>query len=159
MITLRRSSSLAVLCALLPLSFALPREAPAQEAAQQQQSGGKAGQAEDEASDAAAPAAASEGPFSNAINRLSTVMGSMHFLSTLCADPKSNVWRDEMSAFLKAQKPNETDRKRMIASFNSGYRAFESTYRHCTPAARIAHNRYREEGVALSRDMLTRYGN
>ncbi|MDY8110475.1 TIGR02301 family protein [Fulvimarina sp. 2208YS6-2-32] len=101
----------------------------------------------------------SEGPFVEALSRFSTILGSMHFLRELCGDKDKSVWRGEMNAFLEAQKPNEADRRRFVASFNSGYRAFASTYRHCTPAARLAHNRYQKEGAALSRDMLTRYGN
>ncbi|EAU42677.1 hypothetical protein FP2506_07546 [Fulvimarina pelagi HTCC2506] len=101
----------------------------------------------------------SEGPFIEAMSRLSTVLGSMHFLRELCADEEKSTWRGEMAALMEAQSPNDADRRRLIASFNSGYRAYESTYRHCTEAARVAHNRYQTEGANLSRDILTRYGN
>ncbi|MEN3791436.1 TIGR02301 family protein [Fulvimarina sp. MAC3] len=114
---------------------------------------------ESEAQSPGSAARPSEGPFIDAMSRLSTVLGSMHFLRELCGNEESSVWRDEMRALIQAQSPSDPDRRRLIASFNSGYRAYESTYRHCTEAARMAHNRFRKEGASLSRDIITRYGN
>ncbi|MCK5934102.1 MAG: TIGR02301 family protein [Fulvimarina manganoxydans] len=101
----------------------------------------------------------SDGPFIEALSRLATVLGSMHFLRTLCATEDQSIWRDEMGRFIAAQKPGEADKRRLIASFNNGYRAYESTYRSCTDAARLAHNRYQSEGEKLAQDIVTRYGN
>lgn len=114
---------------------------------------------ESEAGAADSAARPSDGPFIAAMSRLSTVLGSMHFLRELCGDEEKSIWRDEMNALIQAQSPSDPDRRRLIASFNSGYRAYESTYRQCTEAARMAHNRYQKEGASLSRDILTRYGN
>lgn len=101
----------------------------------------------------------SNAAFMQPMGRLASILGSMHFLRQICGDPQANLWRQKMDELLAAQQPNEADRRILIASFNSGYRAFESTYRTCTPAAEVAMRRYLEEGTTLSRDISARYGN
>lgn len=93
------------------------------------------------------------------LGRLSSILGSVHFLRTLCGDQRAGLFREKMDELLAAQSPNEADRKILVAAFNGGYRSFESTYRKCTPAARIAVSRYQEEGAALSREISARFGN
>ena len=93
------------------------------------------------------------------LSRLSSILGSIHFLRTLCGDDHAELWRQKMSELLATQSPNAVDRQILVAAFNNGYRAFESTYRHCTPAARVAVARYQEEGATLSREISARYGN
>lgn len=109
-------------------------------------------------------AATARPPTSNAaymapLSRLSSILGSVHFLRTLCGDSEAGIWRQKMSDLLAAQAPSEADRRQLVASFNSGYRAFEATYRRCTPAARLAVARYQTEGATLSREISTRFGN
>jgi uncharacterized protein (TIGR02301 family) len=106
-----------------------------------------------------APAARSEAPFMKPLGRLASILGSIHFLRTLCGDEDGAAWRRRMEELLAAQAPGEADRRYLVGSFNSGYRAFESTYRECTPAARVAVNRYQGEGVTLAREISARYGN
>lgn len=97
--------------------------------------------------------------FMQPLGRLANILGSVHFLRTLCGDDDAGIWRDKMNELIAAQSPNEADRRILIAQFNGGYRAFESTYRQCTPAADVATRRYLEEGATLSRQISTRYGN
>ena len=97
--------------------------------------------------------------FMKPLGRLSSILGSVHFLRKLCGDEQADVWRTKMSELLAVQSPGAADRQILVAAFNSGYRAFESTYRKCTPAARIAVARYQEEGATLSREISARYGN
>lgn len=104
----------------------------------------------------AAPAA--EGSYEAGLLRLSEVLGSLHFLRTLCGD-KSDVWRLEMEKLLAAEKPTPERRAKLVATFNRGYRAFERGYTRCTASASEAMRRYRLEGEALSRDIAARYGN
>ncbi len=101
---------------------------------------------------------AGEPPFLKPLADLSEILGSMQFLRTLCGGD-STVWRGKMQALLDAQQPTDAEKRRLIASFNAGYRAFESTYRKCTPAALVAVNRYQDEGVRLAREIGTRFGN
>ena len=106
-----------------------------------------------------APVMPSDAPYMRPMGRLAAILGSMHFLRALCGDAEAGIWRDKMQALIVAQAPNEADRRRLVASFNSGYRAFESTYRHCTPAAQVAVSRYQSEGATLAREIGVRYGN
>jgi uncharacterized protein (TIGR02301 family) len=106
-----------------------------------------------------APVLPSDAPYMRPMSRLAAILGSMHFLRTLCGDAEAAIWRNKMQELIEAQAPNEADRRRLVASFNSGYRAFESTYRHCTPAARVAVSRYQSEGATLAREIGVRYGN
>ena len=50
-------------------------------------------------------------------------------------------------------------RARLTASFNRGYRSFETSYAACTSSALAAIARYMREGEALTRDTAARYGN
>ncbi len=104
----------------------------------------------------AAPAA--EGPYESGLMRLSEVLGSLHFLRTLCGD-KSDVWRMEMERLIAAEKPTPERRAKLVATFNRGYSAFARSYTRCTASASEAMRRYRQEGETLSRDIAARYGN
>jgi uncharacterized protein (TIGR02301 family) len=92
-------------------------------------------------------AKAAESPFEGDLVRLSEILGSLQ------------DWRQRMEALLEAEHPDEARRARLTASFNRGYRGFETTYATCTASALAAIARYMEEGEALSRDTATRYGN
>lgn len=110
---------------------------------------------------AAAPvsgARATDGPFEPGLIRLAEILGSLHFLRNLCGE-KGSAWRDEMEALIAAEKPDATRKARFIASFNHGYRTFQTTYTSCTPAATAAIERYVKEGETLSREIAARYGN
>ena len=114
---------------------------------------------QDEAGSESGLGSADEPPFMKPMMRLASIMGSVHFLRRLCGDEKADMWRQKMQALIEAQATTDTDRRRLIASFNNGYRAYESTYRDCTPAAQVAVVRYRNEGAALAREIGARYGN
>lgn len=104
------------------------------------------------------PARAAEAPFEPGLLRLSEVLGSLHFLRNLCGE-KGTAWRDEMEKLMEAEKPDATRRARFIASFNHGYRSFQTIYSTCTPAATEAIDRYVKEGETLAREIAGRYGN
>lgn len=106
----------------------------------------------------ARPAAAVDAPYEAGLLRIAEVMGSLHFLRNLCGD-KGNQWRETMERLLAAENPAPERRARFIASFNRGYRSFESTYTTCTAAATEAIGRYTVEGENLARDLAARYGN
>jgi uncharacterized protein (TIGR02301 family) len=64
-----------------------------------------------------------------------------------------------MQALIDAETTDGDRRRKIVASFNRGYRGFEQTYRSCTPAADLAIRRYLEEGAKISRDITARYAN
>lgn len=103
-------------------------------------------------------ARAADSPFENDLMRLSEILGALHYLRNLCGESGQD-WRMRMEALLKAENPDEARRARLTASFNRGYRGFETTYSACTSSALAAISRYMKEGEALSRDTATRYGN
>lgn len=104
------------------------------------------------------PAAAVDAPYEAGLLRIAEVMGSLHFLRNLCGD-KGDQWRGTMERLLAAENPEPERRARFIASFNRGYRSFESTYTKCTASATEAISRYTVEGENLARDLASRYGN
>jgi uncharacterized protein (TIGR02301 family) len=106
----------------------------------------------------ARPAAAVDAPYEPGLMRIAEVMGSLHFLRNLCGD-KGDRWRQTMERLLAAENPAPERKARFIASFNRGYRTFESTYTTCTVSATEAITRYTLEGENLARDLASRYGN
>ena len=109
----------------------------------------------------AAPARAVDAvaPFQADLERLSEILGALHYLRTICGANEGQKWRNEMQALVDAEAPSGDRRARMIANFNRGYRGFQQTYRTCTPAADLAIRRYLEEGAKISRDVTARYAN
>lgn len=107
----------------------------------------------------AMPAAqATDSPFEGQLVRLAEIFGSLHYLRNLCGEDGQD-WRLRMEELLQAENPGATRRARLIASFNRGYRSFETSYGTCTESAIAAINRYVAEGEALTRDTATRFGN
>jgi uncharacterized protein (TIGR02301 family) len=110
---------------------------------------------------AGAPARAQEvsAPFDGDLQRLSEILGALHYLRGICGANEGPKWRNEMQALVDAEAPSGERRGRLITSFNRGYRGFQQTYRTCTPAADIAIRRYLEEGAKIAREVTARYAN
>jgi uncharacterized protein (TIGR02301 family) len=89
-------------------------------------------------------------PYENDLQRLSEILGALHYLRDLCGAKEGQTWRNEMQALVDAEAPSGERRERLIANFNRGYRGFQQTYRTCTPAADYAR---------LARDITARYAN
>lgn len=98
-------------------------------------------------------------PFDNDLARLAEIMGSLHYLRAVCGANEGQKWRNEMQALIDAEAPEGDRRRKIVASFNRGYRGFQQTYRTCTPAADLAIRRYLDEGAKIARDITARYGN
>ena len=93
------------------------------------------------------------------LQRLSEILGALHYLRGICGANEGQKWRNEVLALIEAEAPAGERRARMIASFNRGYRGFQQSYRTCTPAADFAIRRYLEEGAKIARDITARYAN
>ena len=98
-------------------------------------------------------------PFDGDLERLSEILGALHYLRGICGSNEGSKWRNEMQALIDAETPSGDRRTRMIAGFNRGYNGFQQTYRTCTPAATVAIRRYLQEGAKISRDLTARYAN
>jgi uncharacterized protein (TIGR02301 family) len=98
-------------------------------------------------------------PFDRDLERLSEILGALHFLRGVCNSGEGEKWRSEAKALIDAEAPSGNRREQMVASFNRGYGGFEQTYRICTPAADIVIRRYMEEGAKIARDITAHYAN
>jgi uncharacterized protein (TIGR02301 family) len=110
----------------------------------------------------AAQAQATQGgraPYESDLQRLSEILGGLHYLRDICGAREGQTWRNEMQALVDAEAPSGERRERLVAAFNRGYRGFQQTYRTCTPAADYAIRRYLEEGSKIVRDITARYAN
>lgn len=105
------------------------------------------------------PAAAqgAEVPYDKKLQRLAELLGSIHYLRNMCGE-ESGAWRERMNALLETEAPSPARRKKLVASFNHGYRAFASTYTTCTPQAVAVVERYMREGAKLADEIALRYG-
>ncbi|HEX5507073.1 MAG TPA: TIGR02301 family protein [Pseudolabrys sp.] len=111
---------------------------------------------------AAAPARAAEGgpaPYDADLQRLAEILGALQYLRGVCGSNDGQRWRNEMQALIDAEAPNGDRRRKIVTSYNRGYRGFEQTYRTCTPAADIAIRRYLDEGAKIAREITARYAN
>jgi uncharacterized protein (TIGR02301 family) len=102
---------------------------------------------------------ASPAPYDRDLQRLSEILGSLHFLRGICGSNEGQKWRNEAQTLIEAEAPSGERREQMIASFNRGYRSFQQSYRTCTPAANFAIRRYLEEGAKIAREITARYAN
>ncbi len=101
---------------------------------------------------------AAELTYTGKLYRLAEILGSLHFLRNLCGE-KSDTWRNEMEKIIAAENPDSAGKAKLIATFNRGYRTFDSVYSECTPAAIDAIDRYMKEGKALSEGIVNQFGN
>jgi uncharacterized protein (TIGR02301 family) len=98
-------------------------------------------------------------PYDRDLQRLSEILGALHFLRGVCGTNEGQKWRTEAQALIDAEAPSGARRDQMIASFNRGYRSFQQSYRSCTPAADFAIRRYLDEGAKIAREITARYAN
>jgi uncharacterized protein (TIGR02301 family) len=106
-----------------------------------------------------APAQTEPAPYDHDLQRLSDILGALHFLRSICGTNEGQKWRNEAQALIDAEAPAGDRHDEMVASFNRGYRGFQQSYRSCTPAAVVAIRRYLEEGANIAREITARYAN
>ena len=90
--------------------------------------------------------------------RLSEILGAVQFLRELCGTNEGALWRDQMQALIDDQQPGDEEKARMIDRFNRGYESYRSVYRVCTDSARLAVDRYLQEGAQIAAEVAARYG-
>jgi len=108
---------------------------------------------------APAPQPTTPAPYDRDLQRLAEILGSLHFLRGICGWNEGQKWRQEAQTLIDTEAPNGERHEQMIASFNRGYRAFQQSYRSCTPAADFAIRRYLAEGAKIAREVTARYAN
>jgi len=98
-------------------------------------------------------------PYDGDLVRLAEILGSLHYLRNVCGANEGQKWRNQVQALIEAESLEGERKRKIVASFNRGYRVFQQTYRTCTPSADIAIRRYLDEGAKISRDITARYAN
>jgi len=98
-------------------------------------------------------------PYDPDLQRLSEILGALHFLRGICGSNEGQKWRNEALALIDAEAPSGPRHDQMVQAFNRGYSGFAQSYRTCTPAANVAIHRYLQEGAQISRDITARYAN
>jgi len=61
-------------------------------------------------------------PYDRDLQRLSEILGALHFLRGICTSNEGQKWRSEAQTLIDAEAPSGTRREQMIGSFNRGYR-------------------------------------
>ena len=64
-------------------------------------------------------------PYDDKLLRLAEVLGSIHYLRSLCEAGEGNKWRETMASLLVAEKPGPKRKNRLIAGFNRGRKFVE----------------------------------
>jgi len=72
-------------------------------------------------------------PYDRDLQRLSEILGALHFLPGICNSGEGQKWRSEAQTLIDAEAPSGNRHDLMVASFNRGYAGFAQTYRTCTP--------------------------
>ncbi|MCY6381444.1 TIGR02301 family protein [Hoeflea prorocentri] len=97
-------------------------------------------------------------PYEARLIRLSEIVGSVHYLRTLCLKTDEG-WRTKMQALIDLEATDPERRARFVAAFNKGYRSFASVHRKCNTVAIEAEELYRKQGLELASEIIARYGN
>ncbi len=93
-------------------------------------------------------------PYDTKLNRLSEILGVIHYLRGLCGANEGQLWRQQMEEILKSEGTSAIRRVRLALNFNKGYRSFRRTYRHCTDSARVALDRFMTEGTTIAQNLV-----
>lgn len=99
-------------------------------------------------------------PYDERLERLSEILGAVHYLRNLCADTAEDNWRASVQRIIELEAGKEPKRQeKLTAAFNRGYRSFAAIYTACTDSAVVAEERYRNEGATLATEITARFGN
>ncbi len=89
-------------------------------------------------------------PYDERLQRLSEILGAVHYLRELCGATDGQLWRDRMRELMDAEGSSALRKARLTRSFNGGYRSYSRTYSTCTPSAQTAIARFLTEGAEIS---------
>ncbi len=89
-------------------------------------------------------------PYDDKLNRLSEILGAVHYLRELCGSNDGQVWRDRMREIVDGEGSSAARRAKFARSFNNGYRGYSRTYQTCSPTAQTAISRFLTEGVQIA---------
>lgn len=105
-----------------------------------------------------APAPSPGQPYDPQLLRLSEILGALSYLSSICDPTHKDPYRAQMQALIDAEANASPRRDEYAGAFNRGYRGISTTYTRCTDNARLLIGRFRDEGVAITRQVRSQYG-
>jgi uncharacterized protein (TIGR02301 family) len=82
----------------------------------------------------------------------------LSYLTSICDPSPKDPFRSQMQALLDAEANVSPRREEFAGAYNRGYRGLATTYARCTDNARILVKRFRDEGVAITRQVRNLYG-
>lgn len=103
---------------------------------------------------AAAQLSSDDRPYDSKLLRLSEILGAVHYLRELCGAREGQTWRDQMRELINLEGTTAIRRAKLVQGFNKGYRGYRRTYRSCTEPARIAIDRFMEEGATIAEVLI-----
>lgn len=89
-------------------------------------------------------------PYDDKLQRLSELLGAVHYLRELCGANDGQLWRDRMKELMDAESSSALRRDKLTRSFNQGYRSYSRTYKECTPSAQTAITRFLGEAAQIA---------
>lgn len=89
-------------------------------------------------------------PYDDRLNRLSEILGAVHYLRELCGGNDGLTWRDRMRELMDAEGTSALRRANLTRSFNQGYASYSRTYKTCTPSAQTTISKFITEGVQIA---------
>lgn len=93
-------------------------------------------------------------PYDPQLLRLSEVLGAIHYLRELCGAEEGQLWRQQMKEILRSEGTTAIRRAKLVKGFNKGYRGYRRTYRSCNKSAKVAIDRFMEEGSDLTAALI-----
>lgn len=70
---------------------------------------------------------------SNLVEALAKNLGQLHYLRTICFGANDQTWREQTSAMIEVEAPNDQARRRqLIRAFNAGFHEEEARYANCS---------------------------
>ena len=104
------------------------------------------------------PPAPAEPAYQPQLLRLAEVLGTLAYMSDLCALPDAGAWRVRMAALLASEGQVPATRDLLTGAFNRGFRGYEASYRVCTPNAQTVIAHALDEAGRLAGSIVTRFG-
>ena len=89
-------------------------------------------------------------PYDDKLQRLSEILGAVHYLRELCGANEGQLWRERMTELVNAEGASALRKARLARSFNQGYQSYSRTYKVCTPTAQTAIARFMTEGAQIA---------
>jgi uncharacterized protein (TIGR02301 family) len=105
-----------------------------------------------------APAPSPGQPYDPQLLRLSEILGALSYLSSICDPTHKDPYRAQMQGLIDAEASASPRRDEYAGAYNRGYRGISAAYTRCTDNARLLIGRYRDEGVAITRQVRSQYG-